>query len=84
MPCRTPLSQGENMTFDLSWHTKRKHSVTGPELGLSNLMPITTPITLGRPSTALGKMIQAAITPSNRDVKTVGDLEVRQQCENGC
>lgn len=31
--------------------------------GFKNLMPITTPITLGEPVTSFGKMIKEAITP---------------------
>lgn len=39
------------------------HGVTGREIGFNNLMPISTPITLGEPKTELGKMIKDAITP---------------------
>jgi hypothetical protein len=55
------------MSFSLSRHTKRSHSVTGPEIGFKNLIPISSSITLGDPSTAIGKMIKAAITPGCRE-----------------
>jgi hypothetical protein len=50
------------MAFDLARHTTRKHSVTGPEIGFGNLMPINTPITMSNPATSLGRMIKDAIT----------------------
>jgi hypothetical protein len=38
-------------------------TTVGREIGFNNLMPISTPITLGNPKTAFGKAIKEAITP---------------------
>ncbi len=50
------------MAFDLSGNRKAGNGVTGPEIGFSNLMPLSSPITMSNPATSLGRMIRDAIT----------------------
>ena len=41
----------------------RPSGVTGVEIGFNNLMPISSPVTLGEPKTSFGRMIRDAIVP---------------------
>ncbi len=42
---------------------RKGSGVTGREIGFNNLMPLSSPITMGEPRTSIGRMIRDAITP---------------------
>lgn len=53
----------------------RGTGVTGREIGFKNLIPISTPITLGEPKTEFGRMIKDAITPPKIDPRNSPYIE---------
>lgn len=48
----------------------------GKEIGFKNLMPISTPITLGNPKTDFGKIVKEAITTPKENLLNVDGVYV--------